>query len=83
VNGRLILIPLFFTNGLDEFCRIVRNGAISSGTFKKHFERFVLSEGLHLRVFDREIKSSPSRKLCRLSACYFVSERNSVGRIRA
>ena len=37
----------------------------------------------HLSVFDREIKSSPSRELCRLPTCYFVSERNSVGRIRA
>ena len=26
-----------FTNRLDEFCRIVRNGAISSGTFKTTF----------------------------------------------
>ena len=31
--------PDFFTNGLDEFFRILSNGAISSGTFKQHFER--------------------------------------------
>jgi hypothetical protein len=34
-------------------------------------------------LFNRDINSRPRRKLCRLPACYFVSERNSVGRIRA
>jgi len=45
--------------------------------------RFASSERLHSSVLDREIKSSPSRKLCRLPACHFGSERNSVGRLRA
>src|SRR5260370_40774605 len=40
--------------------------------------RFALSEGLHLGVSDREIKSSPRRKFGRLPAGYFVCERNSV-----
>jgi hypothetical protein len=44
--------------------------------------RFALSEWLHLGVLDRDIQSSPRRKLGRLPACYFVCERNSVGRIR-
>jgi hypothetical protein len=44
--------------------------------------RFALSEWLHLGVQDRDIQSSPRRKLGRLPACYFVCERNSVGRIR-
>src|SRR6266511_3475724 len=43
---------------------------------------FALSEWLHLGVLDRDIQSSPRRKLGRLPACYFVRERNSVGRIR-
>src|SRR6266446_10615181 len=33
-------------------------------------------------ILDRDIQSSPRRKLGRLPACYFVCERNSVGRIR-
>ncbi len=37
---------------------------------------------MHLGVLDRDIQSSPRRKLGRLPACYFVCERNSVGRIR-
>src|SRR5205809_864933 len=41
-----------------------------------------LSEWLHLGALDRDIQSSPRRKLGRLPACYFVRERNSVGRIR-
>ena len=30
---------LFFTNGLDEFCKVLGNGAISSGNFKQHLQR--------------------------------------------
>src|SRR5258706_15420114 len=44
--------------------------------------RFALSEWLHLGVLDRDIQSSPRRKLGRLPAYYLVCERNSIGRIR-
>jgi hypothetical protein len=44
--------------------------------------RFALSEGLHLGVPNRDIQSSPRRKLARLPACHIVCERNSVGQIR-
>src|SRR5437867_4395386 len=40
------------------------------------------SAAVHLRCLNREIQSSPRRKLGRLPACYFVCEGNSVGRIR-
>ena len=53
-----------------------------SGTVSRIQHHSAYFNGLHLKVLSREIKSSPSRKLCRLPACYFVSERNSVGRIR-
>src|SRR4029077_8234501 len=43
---------------------------------------FALSECLHLGHLNRDIQSCPRRKLGRLPACYFVRERNSVGRIR-
>src|SRR3989442_198007 len=41
-------------------------------------QEFTSFEWLHLRVLDRDIQSSPRRKLGRLPACYFVCERNSV-----
>jgi hypothetical protein len=52
----------FFTNGLDEFCRLLRNGAISSGTFKQHFERLqIVVHGLCGDLADQSI-SKRTRK---------------------
>src|SRR3984893_17502251 len=46
----------FFTNGFDEFCRVLSNGAISSGTFKQHFERLrIVVHGLCRDLADQSI----------------------------